>query len=205
MPDWVPVSAVPALGVPADDAGEYTLADAAAAAAPSYSRPGHLPYAAPAGTLGYGTYAYDVQVVYAGFWLRFVAAIVDGLVTAVPGFIAAFALEMASPTNPATGPTPQQAGLELLLNLVSIVITWLYHAMFESSAYQATPGKMLLGIRVTDMNGQRIGFGRATGRHFAKILSGIICMIGYIMAAFTERKQALHDIIAGALVVRKQS
>lgn len=72
----------------------------------------------------------------------------------------------------------------------------------ESSAKQATLGKMALGIVVTDLEGARIGFGRATGRYFAKILSGLILGIGFLMAAFTERKQGLHDIIAGTLVVK---
>ena len=82
------------------------------------------------------------------------------------------------------------------------VAQWLYFALMESSSKQATLGKMALGIRVTDVNGNRIGFGRATGRHFAKILSGLILGIGFLMAAFTEKKQALHDMIAGTLVVK---
>jgi uncharacterized RDD family membrane protein YckC len=73
----------------------------------------------------------------------------------------------------------------------------------ESSARQATLGKMALGIVVTDLDGNRIGFGRATGRYFAKILSALILLIGFIMAAFTQKKQGLHDIIAGTLVVKK--
>jgi uncharacterized RDD family membrane protein YckC len=83
------------------------------------------------------------------------------------------------------------------------VLQWLYFALMESSAHQATLGKMALGIIVTDMQGQRLTFGRATGRFFAKILSGCMIYIGFIMAAFTERKQALHDMIASTLVVRK--
>ncbi len=73
----------------------------------------------------------------------------------------------------------------------------------ESSSKQATLGKMALGIIVTDVNGERIGFGRATGRFFGKIVSGMIFYIGYIMAGFTDRKQALHDMMAGTLVVNK--
>ena len=64
-------------------------------------------------------------------------------------------------------------------------------------------GKKALGIIVTDISGQRISFGRATGRYFAKQLSTIILLIGYIMAAFTEKKQALHDMMAGTLVIKK--
>jgi uncharacterized RDD family membrane protein YckC len=73
----------------------------------------------------------------------------------------------------------------------------------ESGSMQGTLGKKLLGIKVTDMEGGRIGFGRATGRYFGKILSGMIFMVGFLMAAFTEKKQALHDMLAGTLVVKR--
>jgi uncharacterized RDD family membrane protein YckC len=74
----------------------------------------------------------------------------------------------------------------------------------ESSVRQATFGKSVMSLRVTDDGGQRISFGRATGRFFAKIVSGMVpLLIGYIMAAFTEKKQALHDLIAGTLVLRQ--
>ena len=84
----------------------------------------------------------------------------------------------------------------------AILCGWLYFALMESSANQATLGKMAIGIKVTDMSGRRIGFGQATGRYFGKILSSMILLIGYIMAAFTEKKQALHDMLAGCLVVK---
>lgn len=87
------------------------------------------------------------------------------------------------------------------LDLACAVAAWLYFSVFESSRLQATPGKLALGIRVTDLEGNRIGFGRATGRFFSKIVSGLILDIGYIMAAFTSRKQALHDMMAGTLVI----
>jgi uncharacterized RDD family membrane protein YckC len=77
---------------------------------------------------------------------------------------------------------------------------WLYFAILETMK-QATPGKMIVGIKVTDMNGTPITFGRATGRYFAKIISSLTFGVGYIMAAFTQQKQALHDIISGCLVV----
>jgi len=94
-------------------------------------------------------------------------------------------------------------GASLMLWLVIGAAAWLYFALMESSSKQATLGKMALSIIVTDMNGNRLTFGRATGRYFGKIISGMILMIGYIMAGFTEKKQALHDIIAGCLVVNK--
>jgi uncharacterized RDD family membrane protein YckC len=75
----------------------------------------------------------------------------------------------------------------------------------ESSSRQATVGKIALGLRVTDLNGERITFLRATGRYFGKIISGMILYIGFIMAAFTEKRQALHDLMAECLVVSNPS
>ncbi|MEP7128319.1 MAG: RDD family protein [Chitinophagales bacterium] len=89
------------------------------------------------------------------------------------------------------------------LIIISVTISWLYYSLMESSHRQATLGKSALGIKVTDLNGNRISFLNATGRYFGKILSGLIFGIGYIMIIFTEKKQGLHDILAGTLVVRK--
>ena len=87
---------------------------------------------------------------------------------------------------------------------MTFVLTWLYYAFMESSKYQATLGKMVLGIIVTDADGKRISFGRAVGRNLAKIVSQIILLIGYFMVAFTKKKQGLHDIMANCLVVVKK-
>lgn len=87
--------------------------------------------------------------------------------------------------------------------VVYLAGNWMYHTMMESSRHQATLGKMALGIKVTDLNGNRISFSRANGRFFGKWLSSAIMNIGYLMAAFTEKKQALHDILASCLVVLK--
>jgi len=83
------------------------------------------------------------------------------------------------------------------------IIAWLYFASQESSKHQATFGKRLCGLRVTDMLGNRISFPRATVRFFGKFLSSAIMLIGFLMAAFTERHQALHDLIAETLVLKK--
>ena len=88
--------------------------------------------------------------------------------------------------------------------VVVLVLSWLYFAGMESSEHQGTLGKMALGLVVTDMNGLRISFARASGRFFAKIITGLVPLyIGYIMAGFTEKKQALHDMIASCLVLRR--
>ena len=81
-------------------------------------------------------------------------------------------------------------------------IHWLYEALLTSSSWQGTLGKKILNLRVTDMAGNRISFGRATGRFFGKIISGMALYIGFIMVGFTERKQGLHDLIVGTQVLR---
>jgi uncharacterized RDD family membrane protein YckC len=91
--------------------------------------------------------------------------------------------------------------VEMIVGLtLGIFAAWIYEAVMESSAKQATLGKMIFGLQVTDLYGRRISFARATGRHFAKYLSSLILFFGYIMAGLSERKQALHDHLAGTLV-----
>ena len=126
---------------------------------------------------------------YAGFWQRVAAALLVGLI--IGAVTAPFTIGLSSGNT--------YAGR---FSTIPTVVSWLYSALMESSAKQATLGKMALGIRVTDLDGNRIGFGRATGRFFAEILSVLTLGIGFVMAAFTERRQALHDIIAGTLVMR---
>ncbi|WP_406699549.1 RDD family protein [Singulisphaera sp. Ch08] len=155
------------------------------------------PYAAPkAAPGGYGS-ATQAPVEYAGFWVRFVALVIDGLIVFVINFVVGFSIQLlgaAAKLDPAIG--------ALVSSLLSIVIQICYYPLMVSSEKQASYGKIMMGLKVTDLAGRRISFGRALGREFAKILSAIIFMIGYIMAAFTERKQALHDMIAGTLVVK---
>jgi uncharacterized RDD family membrane protein YckC len=144
---------------------------------------------------------------YAGFWLRFIAVIIDGILVGI--VIWPIAMVMTAIIGVA-GHSVSMPGIGI--NLVSLIVRasfsalakWIYEASLESSSRQATVGKMVLALKVTDLEGQRISFARATGRHFAKYISGMILLIGYIMAGFTERKQALHDMIAGTLVVRTQ-
>jgi len=135
---------------------------------------------------------------YAGFWRRFVAAIVDGIILmAVMGV--AFAL-IGVQAAPQTAANAQQ--VSATANLIAIVIGWLYFALMECNQPQATVGKLALGLRVSDLDGARIGFGHATGRHFAKFISAFLLMIGFIMAGFSEKKQGLHDMLAGCLVLK---
>lgn len=140
---------------------------------------------------------------YGGFWIRFVALFIDWLIVGIVVFpVSAIMLVMIGVAGSVV--SMPGIGVRLVRVIVSLVFSfaanWIYEAFMESSAKQATLGKMALGLKVTDLAGRRISFARATGRHFAKILSSMILLIGYIMAGFTERKQALHDMVAGTLV-----
>jgi uncharacterized RDD family membrane protein YckC len=155
------------------------------------------------------------RVEYAGFWLRFLAFMIDNVVMGV-GFVLIL-VPLIFLTGLGTFLSkihPDQelddAGIFFIIGVIflaatlSLVLTWLYHALMESSEWQATVGKKALGLVVTDMAGQRVSFGRATGRHFGKIITNMVpALIGYIMAGFTEKKQALHDMMAGCLVLRR--
>jgi uncharacterized RDD family membrane protein YckC len=156
------------------------------------------PYGAAPAPAPINYYAPQTYVQYAGFWLRFCALFIDYVIVWIGTFVVGFAVGFA--IVGAGGRIDD--GVTILLQLFGVVLVWLYFALQESSAAQATLGKRALGLKVTDGYGNRISFGRATGRHFGKILSGLILGIGYIMAAFTERKQALHDIMAETLVLK---
>jgi uncharacterized RDD family membrane protein YckC len=163
------------------------------------------PIAAP---VGYAAVPGAPRAVYAGFWLRFVAIIIDGLVLALAGAIvtapfgASFGLHSLL-RGRALGSPGEWIGAAVFFKILLMVLHWLYFAFLESSEWQGTLGKKALGLEVTDMNGNRIDFARASGRYFGKYLSIMTLMIGFIMAGFTEKKQALHDILAGCLVIRK--
>lgn len=159
-----------------------------------------------------GTYvAARGGVAYAGFWLRFVALIIDAIVLGIVGaiitlpFAASMGMHAFMRGRPPMTPEewmPVFANLWRII-LIRIVLQWLYYALLESSAWQGTLGKKALGLEVTDLAGRRIGFGQASGRYFGKIISALILFIGFAMAGFTEKKQALHDLMAGCLVIRK--
>jgi uncharacterized RDD family membrane protein YckC len=155
-------------------------------------------------------------VAYAGFWLRFVAFLIDGVVALVafvilliPLFIltgAGAVLSKIGSDEDISDNVGAALGIGFILGFIGIilVVSWLYYALSESSSWQATLGKKMLNLKVTDMSGQPISFGRASGRYFGKIISGKITLyIGYMLAGFTEKKQALHDMIASCLVLRK--
>ncbi|MEO8189138.1 MAG: RDD family protein [Acidobacteriota bacterium] len=144
-------------------------------------------------------------VSYAGFWIRAAAAVIDCLILLLLWFATDAMIRLAAgvPVSPiwkeSSGAT---IGLNCAENFVELVVWWLYVALSESSAAQATIGKRALRLRVTDTAGRRISFARASSRNFAKILSSLILFIGFVMAAFTRRKQALHDLMAETVVLK---
>jgi uncharacterized RDD family membrane protein YckC len=138
------------------------------------------------------------QVGYGGFWIRFVAYLIDGVVLSIAGTIVGFILGFGI----AVSRTGDAKTAEFLGYGVGILLGWLYFALMESSARGATLGKMAMGLRVVTNEGQRLSFANATGRYFAKFISAIILLIGFIMIGFTERKRGLHDMIASTLVIK---
>ncbi len=211
-------------GVMADGAafcsncGQAFAVAAAVARAPMMSSPVAAPIAGGVAAVpAYAGYAAVPRVEYAGFWVRFLAFLIDNAVMGIGFVLILIPLIFLTGLGGFIGEIhPNEDmndvgifmlfGLLFLAATVSLLLTWLYHALMESSEWQATLGKKVLGLVVTDMAGRRVSFGRATGRHFAKIITNMVpAFIGYIMAGFTERKQALHDMIAGCLVLRRNN
>ncbi len=199
-----PTGALPrpaAVGSPAP-----TVAAVPGSAVPAYAVPSAMnPYAHPI----------VPAMPYAGFWLRFLAYIIDGVLVGVVFGVFILLLvgivgvgyfrSLIEGMNVEDSTVPAALiGIIFLICGLSLLITWVYYAWMESSQYQGTLGKMALGLIVTDLQERPITFARASGRFFAKMITGLIPLcIGYIMAGFTEKKQALHDMIASCLVLRK--
>lgn len=156
------------------------------------------PYLSPQSGVNLNEPQQDIGA-YATFLQRFAAFLIDLIITVVLSLILGVLLGVV------VGFTG--AGIEiieLLGNILGIAVGWLYSALLESSEQQATWGKQAMKIKVTDLNGNRISFGRASGRHFAQIISTLIIFIGYFMMLWTKDKQTLHDIISGCLVTQNK-
>ncbi len=150
---------------------------------------------------------YGSARVYAGFWRRYVATVIDGLVLSAVNYPLTFILDEIPARVVDQDPFADSVWLILSVwfaasLVVFIVLDWFYFAGLESSSWQATLGKRALGIAVTDLQGGRVSFGRATGRYFAHYISIVIFLLGFLIQPFTAKRQTLHDMIAGTLVVR---
>lgn len=138
---------------------------------------------------------------YAGFWRRLAAYLVDSFIVAIPTILLIESMGLTAPDPAGMFDAP----LEEMAVLLAVVYLaqWPYFAGFEASSWQATPGKRLVRVKVTDVDGHRLGFGHATGRYFAKLISEALLAIGYLMIGFTAKKQGLHDLLARSLVVER--
>lgn len=136
-------------------------------------------------------------VLYAGFWRRVGAALIDALI------LTALSLGIALVVGTIAAPLGLESALvNLVYGGVRVALGVLYYPILESSTAQATLGKRAVGIIVTDLEGRRISFWRAVGRELARLAAVLSLGIGYLMVAFTRRKQGLHDLLASTLVVR---
>jgi uncharacterized RDD family membrane protein YckC len=190
--DFAPVFASDATDASADVAAAGVGSAAPVGYAAAASSPAYASDAVAAGEIPPGL------AIHAGFWRRCAAYVIDYFLT----FIASYALGfLAGIALVALQGVEGMAIAPMVGGLLGLIFGWLYFAMQESSARQATLGKLAMGIKVTDGQGRRIGFGRATGRFFGKLLSGLIFAIGFMLAGWTARKQALHDMLANTLVV----
>jgi len=147
----------------------------------------------------------QMQPVYAGFWLRAIAFIIDNLILGLIFTVVIFSNPNAFLVNPDLNnlsftmkPPFTPTGF-----LVIYLLVWAYFTFFESSVWQATPGKKMLRIYVVDLNGGRLTFAHAAIRNVARMISGLV-IVGYFIAGFTEKKQALHDMLARSLVIRRR-
>ncbi|WEJ62069.1 RDD family protein [Thiomicrorhabdus lithotrophica] len=150
----------------------------------------------------------QTPISYGGFWKRLAAYILDWIILTIISIIilVVFSASFGTLLNAETFEEGNEAallGLTLGADLLTFAIAWLYYAGMESSSKQATFGKLALGMKVTRLNGEPISFLRASARFFSKILSVLLLFIGFIMIAFTEKKQGLHDMIAGVVIVNK--
>lgn len=193
----LPSQAAP--GGPPAAAGEFEFLDRAAAA-PRTSADWN-PYEAGSAAIGQAT-ATAGPIIYADFFPRVAAYLLDAVFIGVVGMVLQFGLAIVF--GVVSGGNDGMVGVGSLLgSLLSLLVTVCYFVGYETSAKQGTWGKQLLGIKVVDMNGRRISTGQAVGRFFAKIISNLTCGIGYLLPLFTDRRQTLHDLICGCLAAKK--
>ncbi len=148
---------------------------------------------------------------YSGFWRRFWGHVIDRFILGVVFVPVSFMVLVPMMATESAGWTDTDLPAEAITALLGAILavaffellgSWLYSALLQSSSRQATLGQLALGIHVTDLEGRRVSFARASGRHFATVLTGLTFGIGYLIMLFTTRKQTLHDLIGGTVVVR---
>jgi uncharacterized RDD family membrane protein YckC len=184
MAEWVPAHSVSEFST----AGLFGAGGAAVASSPLNYGLGNSVYASP-------------PLNYASFGIRFGAWIIDFIVVLIGSFIVGAILGFGLVVM--SGNRGAAQSVQATSNILGIVLSWLYYSLMQSSSIQGSLGMMAVGLRVTDEQGRRISFGRATGRYFASILSGCLVGIGYLMILWSPRQQALHDQIAGTVVLVK--
>lgn len=189
------------LGSGFDLRGDYTAIDNGTAPLPGTGGGTRSPYDAPAAAAGYGsTVVSGGEVVYAGFWKRYAAYFLDSFMVGIINFPVSLVFNGIGAVS---GDTTVMGVMYVLGILASFAVGIAYYAWFHSSRGGATLGKMAVGIKVVRSDGERLTFMRAFGRYWGFILSSLTLFIGFIMAAFTERKQALHDMLCDTVVVDK--
>ncbi|HZV48769.1 MAG TPA: RDD family protein [Candidatus Dormibacteraeota bacterium] len=207
-PPWTPPASVrPAPTPPAPAPASPAPAPASPAPAPVPAAwaqpPGGWPAAAQA-LPAIVSPAVEAQA-QAGFWRRLVAFVIDAVLVTIGVALVFVVISIFYGIALLSSPGPDQsAGVTLAMLVIVLVLLWLYWAGLESSPWQGTIGKRALDLVVTDLQGRRISFGRATGRYFAKLISNFTLGLGYVMVSFSDQKQGLHDMIAGTLVVRRR-
>lgn len=135
---------------------------------------------------------------YSGIGRRLIAVIIDVMLVIAAAEVVFLLLSIAGLSR-----NLSNSQAELVTDLLSFVIGWIYYAKMESSTYQGTLGKQIVQISVTRVDGEQLSFARASARYFAKLLSTGTFFIGYLMAGFNEKKQALHDKIVQTVVVQR--
>ncbi|WCJ58753.1 RDD family protein [Fontisphaera persica] len=142
----------------------------------------------------------DYRERYGGFWIRFAAFLVDLVILLIPSLLVSFLLRSVTQANHAT----DKRVVEFVDNGLQLAIWWVYTAGMLSSSWQATIGKRVCELKVTDYDGRRISFGRATWRCLASLLSALLLCLGFLMIAWTKRRQGLHDFMANTLVAKNK-
>lgn len=198
MERWVPCSTVK--GLFSGSTGPASGSKSVAVSTPTYADQSNAVHdldgrKPPAGSL-----------VYADFFPRVGAALLDGIFVGLMGCLPTIGVAVLVMVNAGNNPQDQDAAtaaINICNNLIALVVGCIYSVTLDSSSKQGTWGKQIVGLKVTDLSGHRISVGRAFGRFFARYLSACTCGIGFLLPLFTEKRQTLHELICGCLTLRK--